>query len=238
MKSKIYSEDRLWALFKKRPTPALRRKLAELHQGVVEDVLKGFCRDRNVSHDELRSAGHLALLTQIDKFDPTRGCKFTTFARYRIYGAMLDDIRKQHGRRCSGHGMPERVARAEAELTQQFGRPPSDDEVTEYLGITYQQVLHARRKQVAWDVPHNDDRSDDSSRNPPWDVDKSLKNTGEQLDHLLAKLPARETTLVYLRYTLSLTQQELAAIFGKSPQWVQARLAAALDMLRQSLAAG
>lgn len=238
---RLLSEAELWKLFRKHPSRALRRRLAELHQPLVEIALKGFRNQTAVDLDELRSAGNVALIKQIDKFDPTLGNKFSSFARKGIRGGMLDVLRGAHGGSQSGHGVPEKVERVRNEMTQQFGRPPTEDELAERLGFTYQRLLSARRKRAGWQPLRTapvDDSNGDCHFWEPQQPAAPAETDLEALDGILEGQPPRVVVLVYLRFALGMNYPEMAALFGRSPQWAQRHVDQAIKDLRRTMAGG
>ncbi|MDR1394803.1 MAG: FliA/WhiG family RNA polymerase sigma factor [Deltaproteobacteria bacterium] len=89
----------------------------------------------HVSKDDLISSGVLGLIDAIDKFDPDRGIQFKTYAEFRIKGAMIDDLRNLDW-------VPRTVRRKSTELERlwrrlelELGRPPSDEESAEAMGL-------------------------------------------------------------------------------------------------------
>jgi RNA polymerase sigma factor for flagellar operon FliA len=62
---------------------------------------------RWVDRDDLRSAGMIGLLQALRSFDPDRGVNFLTFVRFRIRGAIYDELRRAHpmGRAALRHGV-------------------------------------------------------------------------------------------------------------------------------------
>jgi RNA polymerase sigma factor for flagellar operon FliA len=95
----------------------------------------------HVNKDDLISSGVLGLIDAIDKFDPTRGIKFKTYAEFRVKGAMIDDLRNLDW-------VPRTVRRKSTELEKlwrrlevELGRPPSDEESAEALGLSISDYL-------------------------------------------------------------------------------------------------
>src|SRR6187200_2233471 len=64
---------------------------------LVERVLRRVVRELSLSVDlgDLRGWGHAGLLEAKQRFDASRGVRFSTFAYYRVRGAMLDGVRRQ-----------------------------------------------------------------------------------------------------------------------------------------------
>jgi RNA polymerase sigma factor for flagellar operon FliA len=89
----------------------------------------------HIVKDDLVSAGVLGLIDAVDRFEPDRGVMFKTYAEFRIKGAMLDELR-------SLDWVPRTVRRKAGELERlwrrlevELGRPPSDEESAEAMGL-------------------------------------------------------------------------------------------------------
>ena len=74
--------------------------------------------------NDLVSAGVLGLLDAIEKFDPTRGVKFKTYAELRIKGAILDSLRNLDWAPRSLRKKSKDLEHVYRELEQRLGRPP------------------------------------------------------------------------------------------------------------------
>jgi RNA polymerase sigma factor for flagellar operon FliA len=116
---------------------AERDALVQQNLGLVHHFARQLARrlTRPVDYDELVSAGTLGLLHAVDAFDPARGLAFSTFAAPRVRGAILDELaRLDHTPRRIRRTARE-LAAAEASLTAEHGRAPTDAEVAERLGV-------------------------------------------------------------------------------------------------------
>src|SRR3954470_24445964 len=69
----------------------------EANQELVERIVRRLVRELDLScdPDDLRAWGHQGVLEAKARFDPGRGVRFSTFAYYRVRGAVLDGVRKQ-----------------------------------------------------------------------------------------------------------------------------------------------
>ncbi|MBI2567113.1 MAG: FliA/WhiG family RNA polymerase sigma factor [Candidatus Schekmanbacteria bacterium] len=90
---------------------------------------------RQVELDDLVCAGVLGLIDAIDKFDPSRGIAFKTYAELRIRGAILDELRDMDWVPRSIRKKRREVEQAYREVEQRLGRPAEDVEVAQELGI-------------------------------------------------------------------------------------------------------
>src|SRR6185295_10206040 len=72
-----------------------RDRLVEQHLSLVQAIAAKLKRTlgRTIEFDDLVAYGTKGLLEAADRFDPTQGATFTTFAYYRVRGAMLDGLR-------------------------------------------------------------------------------------------------------------------------------------------------
>jgi len=98
----------------------------------------------SVLFDELISAGSLGLIDAVDKFDPGRHVSLETYARYRIKGAILDELRSMDTYTRSMRKKIQDITRAAKTIEDEKGRPAEDDEICEVLGVeleTYQNML-------------------------------------------------------------------------------------------------
>jgi len=93
----------------------------------------------HVELNDLVSAGILGLLDAIEKFDPDRGVKFKTYAELRIKGAILDSLRNLDWAPRSLRKKSKDLERVYRELEQRFGRPASDKEVCDEMGISLEE---------------------------------------------------------------------------------------------------
>ncbi len=98
----------------------------------------------SVLFDELMSAGSLGLIDAVDKFDPGKHASLETYARYRIKGAILDELRSMDTYSRSMRKKIQDIARAAKTIEDEKGRPAEDDEICKVLGVdleTYQNML-------------------------------------------------------------------------------------------------
>lgn len=108
---------------------------------VVNDIAARL--PRFVDRDDLMSAGMLGLTEAARSFDSSRGVPFDAFARTRIRGAVLDELRRRDplSRRARHRG--NNVSRKTAELQSRLGRVPTEAEVADALGIACTVVRQA-----------------------------------------------------------------------------------------------
>lgn len=176
-----------------------------------------------VCSDDLFTAGILGLMDAVGKYDASRGIPFAVYARTRIRGAMLDEIRaldwvprgvRQKARRL------EKVVRM---LECKLGRYPSDDEIAAALELTmdaYQDLLCEVRA-ISFVPEEVLMGTTDSGECDPQDEhpDTPFQTTYRQeiqahLAAAIASLGQREQQVLGLYYQEDLTMKEIGAVLG------------------------
>ena len=82
------------------------------------------------------SYGTIGLIEAVERYDPSKGVKFETYAISRIRGAIIDALRSLDRLPRSVRQKAKDVDAAVNRLTNEFGRDPTDKEIAETLGIT------------------------------------------------------------------------------------------------------
>jgi RNA polymerase sigma factor for flagellar operon FliA len=88
-----------------------------------------------IESEELHSAGLIGLLNAVRDFDPSFGAPFEAYARLRIRGAILDELRRMDWAPRSVHAKARQVQAAMDQLEQRHGRLPTDPEMAEALQL-------------------------------------------------------------------------------------------------------
>ncbi len=94
--------------------------------------------------DDLINVGVIGLISALEKFDKGRNVQFETYARFRIRGAVLDELRARDWQPRSARNKDARIEKAMLALQRQLGRPPDEVEVAEYMELPledYYQLL-------------------------------------------------------------------------------------------------
>jgi RNA polymerase sigma-B factor len=196
-----------------------------------------------VDDDDLEQVASVGLIKALDRFDPTRGIAFSSFAVPTILGELKRYFR-DHGWSVRVprdlQDLATRVDRVSERLTAELGRSPTVDELADRCGASAEQVLEARATVTAHrpdslDRPLHDDDDDDGTRAQlvaQHDPGYARAELGADLDLMLAELPARERTVLRLRFQEDLLQREIAARMGLSQMHVSRLINRAIDTLR------
>ena len=129
--------EEIWAEYQKTGSGELRNFLLEKYLPLVRYNAERIHHKLpdEVDVDDLRQAGIFGLMDAIDSFDLERKVKFETYCAPRIRGAILDELRSMDWVPRLVRSRTGKVEGARKRLEMEFGRPPTDQEVADSLGV-------------------------------------------------------------------------------------------------------
>src|SRR5665647_44069 len=89
-----------------------------------------------ITREDMISAAMVGLVDAANKFDPTKGVKFKTFAEYRVRGAIFDEMRKLDWFSRSMRDKQNHLAQTMLRLERQFGRSPEEDKMARGMNLS------------------------------------------------------------------------------------------------------
>ncbi len=202
----------------------------------------------SIEVDDLIGAGTIGLIDAAEKFDPSRGIRFRTYAERRIRGAILDHLRSLDWAPRSLRRRARELQSAQATLQREHGRSVDEAEVAEFLeiGLHELQGLVNEINSVQVASLHVTDENDGSSVNDPIQALPASpeyspfavyerEEARQQLAAAVESLPEKERLVVSLYYVDELTMKEIGSVLGVNESRVSQIHSKAVARLRNAM---
>ena len=190
--------------------------------------------------DELVQVGMIGLIEATKTFDKTKGVEFEIFAKNRIRGAILDEVRKLSPLPRSAISTVRQHNEATQILTSELGRQPSNAEMAKYLGKDLETFekdrTHANRFQTESLESQPLEQVDQpaSHANEPENLVEK-EELVEEVAAAIDQLPERERMVMSLYYVEEMNLKEIGAVLDVSESRVSQILSACVKTLRGQL---
>jgi len=220
--------DRLLAEYSSNKDTALRNELVERHLYLAEIIAKKFV-NRGIEYDDLFQVASLALIKAIERFDASKGYKFSSFATPTIVGEIKNYFRDKSRtirlpRRESE--MMKQIASARETLAGELNRIPSADEIAEYLDIPVEQVLEVlevSHSTVIASLDYMEENSGHGSLLSYIGSDEENYEMVENVDFLrqaMEQCNDLERQIIEERFFREKSQREVADMIGVSQMYI------------------
>lgn len=227
----------------------IRNQLVRLNAGLVRKIAHRVSHNCSEPYEDLEQIGYLGLIRAIERFDPTQGCAFSSFAVPYIRGEMLHFLRDKG----STIRIPRRWQelqregqKVREELTANLGYSPSDAEIARQLGIS---VDEWRESQLATQncTPLSLDATVGQQVDVPMTLGDTLLDTHyqtlqnaeeerQQLQGALSQLEEKTRQVIEFVFLNDIPRKEVAKQIGVSPmtvtRWIQKGISQLVSLLR------
>ena len=241
--SKAVLRDQLTQFHETRD-PKLRDALILAYSDLAAYLARKF-GNRGEPVEDLIQVASIGLLKAIDRFDPTRGTEFTTYATATVVG----EIKRHFRDKFWAIRVPRRLRelnnslmKAVEALAQQIGRSPTIPEIVDATGVPFEEVVEAFELGHAYSPISLDAEGDEEHgalASSLGEEDPALAHVEVRhtLEEALQRLPERLREVIRLRYYESLSQADIATRLGISQIHVSRIQREALRRLRSLIEA-
>lgn len=194
-----------------------------------------------VELDDLVQSGMLGLIDASKRYDPIQGVNFEVYARKRIRGAIIDEMRRNDWVPRRIRTQAKEIDQAIQQLNSKLGRQPEDREIAKHMGLdidAYHSLLAATNGTLLVSFDEigltQVEESANSHFESPFDY---LLEAGVQKEiaDAIRSLPEREQQVLALYYTEEVNMREIGEILGVSESRICQIHASAMARLRASL---
>ncbi|MCM0081158.1 FliA/WhiG family RNA polymerase sigma factor [Geomonas sp. Red32] len=210
-----------------RGVPLSRDELVVSHLPLVKFIVDRIASSLppHLDREDLRSAAIVGLISAAERFDPSRGVQFKTFAEQRIRGTIMDELRAQDWLTRSLRDKFKKLEKEFALLEQRLGRNPSSDEVAVAMGLELKdyfrllEEIHLLSFVSLDDAWHDEDGApfglldvlEDKGTESPQNQ-MIARQTVERLAEAIDNLPEKERIVITLYYYEELNLKEIGAV--------------------------
>jgi len=242
-RKKEEQEDLLLAEYCRTRDINLRNELISRYLYIADIISKKFS-NRGIEYDDLYQVASLALLKALERYDITKGFKFSSFATPTIVGEIKNYFRDKSRmirlpRKESEY--IKKIENAKTYLSNSLGRSPTPDEIAEYLGITSEQVLELMESSYTTKTASLDYYIDNEGETDLMAVigreEKDYRRIEDKdfIARVMATLDDQEKRVISERFYKGRSQREISEEMGVSQMYISRMERKILERFRRYL---
>ena len=229
------------------PTIELRNRIVEENLYIVDILIRKYL-GKVVDYDDLYQVGAMALVSAVERFDPTKGYEFQSFATPTILGEIKKYFRDKEWSLKVPRRMKEnagKVQEAKEKLTGKLGRVPTVEEISEITGLTHEQIIQAMESAKAYgtyslDSPAttSDEEADAAALEKYIGFEDNgfeRVELGEIINNVLKNFSDTYKYIFKQRFILNKSQSEIASKLGVSQMTVSRAEKAIIESFKKEL---
>lgn len=209
---------------------ACRDEIVRGHLWLVKCVARSIAENlpRSVDIEDLISAGTVGLIKAVENYDPARGANLETYARYRIKGAILDELRREDRLPQQMRSKLRRIEHAIEALERKTGLYPTDDEIADEAGLPADEISILFSAAAAADLYSLEEVFESGGGEASVDLGQMERSSPDPLSklerkelerilvHAIRELPRVEKIVLSLYYYEGLRMKEIGQVLGIS----------------------
>ena len=250
-KTSVPSETlELLMAYRQNPSVHLRNRVVKLNAGLVRKVAHQFTHQSPVPFEDLEQLGYIGLISAAERFDPTKGHAFSSFAIPYIRGEMLHFLRD----RASTIRIPRRLhqlsnagTKVSQALHEKLDRQPNDHEIAAALNIDVTEwrsvklaFLNRTTKSLDAGIQSGQQTETtitliDTLMDTHSDLYQIHQEECLELRHALTQLESKTREMIESVFLSHLSRQEVATRMGVSPVTVTRHIKKGIEQLTEML---
>lgn len=237
--------EELWMKFKESNSSELKKILIEEYIYLVKIIAGRLYSNYggNTEYDDLVSYGVFGLIDAIDKYDYSREIKFESYAKIRIKGAIIDNLRKYDMIPRSVRKKVKDIEKASNKLLNELNRDPTIEELEVHTGMRKEDINKTLGDLALFNIASLDEIActlGEYSFNDVTNQTPEMSVIDEEVKKLIVKnmksLPDKEQMVISLYYYDELTYKEIGCVMGLTESRISQIHSKAIGMLRTILA--
>lgn len=218
--------------YRNNPTKEIRNEIVEKHLYMVDILIRKYLR-KGVDYDDLYQVGALALVSAVERFDPSRGFEFSSFATPTILGEIKKYFRDKQWSLKVPRRLKEIAAKvqdAKELLYSELHRKPTIEEISKYTGFPEEQILEALESSQAYGTYSLDKTFDDLGEEGESsflekytgfnEVGYERVETNEIIEKVMESFTDQYRYIFKERFLYNKSQAEIAKVLGVSQMTV------------------
>lgn len=230
----------------RRLDPAVRQALLAEHVPMVRRVATRMASryPSCVDVEDLVNMGMFGLIDAVDRFEADRSLSFTAYARIRVKGAIVDEMRRTDWVPRSVRDRGDRLRESETKLLRDLGRAPTEQELAKELGVTTERLLELQSNSqihnvVSMEETLGDDNTLGEAIAGEWEAPDATTEAADfrnTVREAVGCLPDRDRMIVELHYFREKGFREIGTLLGVTESRVSQLHTRIMERLRPRLA--
>jgi RNA polymerase sigma-B factor len=236
--------------YRQNPSVHLRNRVVKLNVGLVRKIAHQLAHQSSIPFEDLEQVGYIGLITAAERFDPSQGYAFSSFAIPYIKGEMLHFLRD----RANTVRIPRRWqqlsndgAKASQALLEKLGRQPNEREIAAALNIEVTEwrsvkLASINRAPMSLDARIQSGQQaetvmtlGDTLMDTHGTAHQASQEERLELQHAISQLEDKTREMIESVFLKHQSRQEVAARYGISPITVTRRIKKGVEQLAEML---
>ncbi|MBE3592651.1 MAG: FliA/WhiG family RNA polymerase sigma factor [Thermoanaerobacter sp.] len=240
------AEEDIWKTYNSNKDPNLRNEIIIKYMPLVKHIVKKLIISdiTQSEYEDLINQGVIGLIDAIEKYQPSKGVKFETYATLRIRGEIIDYLRRKDWMPRSLKKKYKKIEKTVETLQQKYNREPTVEEITEACGLNETDVLKTLSYINVSNINSLEEAIENNFKLHAISNNVELKNPEEEvlykelkrkLASAIESLPNKERLVITLYYYEDLNYKDISKILNLTESRISQIHTKAIKRIREML---